>query len=257
MFDIVDGDRSGVVTHEAPRRLSGGYYDKAPHRRIGRDNSCGAGRVIGSVPVQANRELGRNDATSLAPRIINFRWSFVRFAQFALALSTLVLVSDLGAQAPLETAIRTLKPGQTVRIRVHGGDRIESRIRSLQAESLPLQLVGDSAAFDVAAIDSLWVRGRATRTGAIVGAAVVGVASFAYWAALCTALSDGQGCKDWGHVTAYSVAGAGVGALIGAAVGAIQPKWRLRYARALPGQGTMMRLPLGRLGLGVAYAVGW
>jgi hypothetical protein len=181
----------------------------------------------------------------------------VRLAQFALALSTLVLVSDLGGQAPLEAAVRTLKPGQTVRIRIHGGDRVESRIRSLQAGSLPLQLVGDSGAFDVAAIDSLWVRGPATRTGAIAGAAVVGVASFAFWAALCRALSDGPGgCTDWGRVTAYSVAGAGVGALIGAGIGALQPKWQLRYARALPGQGTLIRLPQNRLGLGVAYTVG-
>lgn len=182
----------------------------------------------------------------------------MRLTQFALALSTLVLVSDLGGQAPLEAAVRTLKPGQTVRIRVHGGGRIESRIRSLQAESLALQLVGDSAAFDVAAIDSLWVRGSATRTGAIAGAAVVGVASFALWGGVCSGLSEGSGgCKEWGRVTAYSVVGAGVGALIGAGVGASVPKWRLRYARALPGQGTLIRLPLGRLGLGVAYTVGW
>lgn len=182
----------------------------------------------------------------------------MRLTQFALALSTLVLVSDLGGQAPLEAAVRTLKPGQTVRIRVHGGGRIESRIRSLQTESLTLQLVGDSTAFDVAAIDSLWVRERATGTGAIAGAAVVGVASFAFWSGLCTALNDGPGgCKDWGNVTAYSVVGAGGGALIGAAVGALQTKWRLRYARDLPGQGTLIRLPLGRLGLGVAYTVGW
>ena len=181
----------------------------------------------------------------------------MRLAQFALALSTLVIVSDLGGQTTLEATVRTLKPGQTVRIRVHGGDRIGARIRSLQAGSLPLQLVGDSGAFDVAAIDSLWVRGRATRTGAIAGAAVVGVASVAFWAGLCTALSDGGGCNDWGRVTAYSVAGAGVGALIGAGVGASVPKWRLRYARALPGQGTLIHLPRGRLGLGVAHTVGW
>jgi hypothetical protein len=182
----------------------------------------------------------------------------VRLTQFALVLSTLALVPDLDAQAPLEAAVRTIKPGQTVRIRVHGGVRIESRIRSLRAESLALQLVGDSAAFDVAAIDSLWIRGTAARTGAITGAAVVGVGSFAFWAALCAGLSDGSGgCKQWGRVTAYSLAGAGAGALIGAGVGALVPKWRLRYARALPVQGTLTHQPLGRLGLGVAYAVGW
>jgi hypothetical protein len=157
----------------------------------------------------------------------------VRLARIALALCTLVLVSDLGGQAPFEAAVGTLRPGQTVRIRIHGGNTIESRIRSLQAKSLTLQLVGDTAAFDVAAIDSLWVRGQATRTGAIAGAAVIGVASFAFWAATCSALSDGPGgCKEWGRVTAYSMVGAVGGALIGAAVGALHSKWRLRYARA-------------------------
>jgi hypothetical protein len=182
----------------------------------------------------------------------------VRLTGFVLVLSTLVLVSDLGGQAPLEAAVRTLRPGQTVRIRVHGGDRIESRIRSLRAESLALQLVGDSAAFDVAAIDSLWIRGTAARTGAITGAAVVGLGSYAFWAALCEGLSDSSGgCTEWGRVTAYSLVGAGAGALIGAGVGALMPKWRLRYARALPVQATLTHQPLGRLGLGVAYAVGW
>ena len=109
----------------------------------------------------------------------------MRLTQFALALSTLALVSDLRGQAPLEVAVRTLKSGQTVRIRVHGGDRIQSRIRSLRAESPALQLLGDSAAFDVAAIDSLWVRGTAARSGAIAGAAVVGVASVVFWGGLC------------------------------------------------------------------------
>jgi|SRR5947209_15114445 len=181
----------------------------------------------------------------------------MRLTQFALLLSTLVH-SDLGGQAPLEAAVRSLKPGQTIRIRVHAGDRIESRVRSLRAESLALQLLGDSAAFDVAAIDSLWVRGTATRTGAIAGAAVVGVASVAFWAALCQGLSDGPGgCTEWGRVTAYSLAGAGVGALIGAGVGALLPKWRLRYARALPVQSALTHLPPGRPGLGVAYAISW
>lgn len=182
----------------------------------------------------------------------------MRLTQFTLALSALVAVSDLGGQAPVEAVVRTLKPGQTVRIRVHGGDRIELRIRSLRTESLPPQLVGDSAAFDVAAIDSLWVRSTATRAGAIAGATVVGVASFAFWAALCQGLSEGPGgCKEWGRVTGYSVAGAAGGALIGAGVGALVQKWPLRYARGLRVQSALTRRPFGRLGLAVAYSVGW
>src|SRR5207247_2104616 len=131
-----------------------------------------------------------HDATSLVPSTISCRRLFVRQTQLALALSTLVLVSDLCGQAPLDAAVRTLKPGQTVRIRAHGGDRIESRILSVRADSATLSLEGASTPLDGAAIDSLWVRGRATGTGAIIGAAVLGIASIPVGPALCGGLSE-------------------------------------------------------------------
>ena len=182
----------------------------------------------------------------------------MRLTQFALALSTLVPVSSLAGQVPVDAAVRTLKPDQTVRIRIRGGKRIESRIRSLRAEPLALQLVGDTAGFDLAAIDSLWVRGSAARTGAIVGAAAVGVASVALWTAVCEGLSEGPGgCDEWGTVAGFSVAGAAVGGLIGAGVGALMPKWRLRYGRALPVASKLIGLRVANRSLSVAYTVGW
>ena len=199
-----------------------------------------------------------HDATSLVPSTISCRRLFVRQTQLALALSTLVLVSDLCGQAPLDAAVRTLKPGQTVRIRAHGGDRIESRILSVRADSAALSLEGASTPLDGAAIDSLWVRGRATGTGAIIGAAVLGIASIPVGQALCGGLSESASSCGGSDVTVPSfLVGAAGGALIGAAIGAGIPKWRLRYARAAPVQGALRRLRQGRLGLGIAYTVGW
>lgn len=178
------------------------------------------------------------------------------FTRFALAFSALVFVRDLGGQVPLDAAIRTLKPGDSVRIRVRAGDRIESRIASVHAEPLRLQLAA-GAALDAAVLDSLWVRGKATQTGTNTGAVVGGVGSFAFWAAVCSGISEGKGCDAWDAVAALSVAGVIGGALLGAGIGALVPKWRLRYARALPVQGALILLPNGRVGLGAAYTVSW
>jgi hypothetical protein len=180
----------------------------------------------------------------------------VRLTKFALALCNLFLVCDLGGQVPLDAAVRTLKPGERVRIRERGGERIESRIVSVQAEPLGLQLMGTGAALDAAAIDSLWVRGQATRIGTNTGAVVGGVLSFAFWAAVCSGVSEGKGCDAWGTVAALGVAGAVGGALVGAGIGALVPNWKLRYASALPVQGALILLPKGRVGLGVAH-IGW
>jgi hypothetical protein len=181
----------------------------------------------------------------------------VRLTKFALALCTLLLVGDLEGQMPLDAALRTLKPGERVRIRVRGGDRIEARIASVQTEPLRLQLMGAGAALDTAAIDSLWVRGQATRIGTNTGAIVGGVLSFGFWGALCSSLGEGNGCDAWGQVAALGVAGAIAGALIGGGLGALTPSWKLRYAPAVPVQAAPMLLPKGRLGLGVAYRVHW
>ena len=181
----------------------------------------------------------------------------MRLTIFALSLCTLILACDIEGQMPLDASLRTLKPGERVRIRVRGGSRIEARIDSVQTEPLGLHLAGTGAALDAAAIDSLWVRRQATRTGTNTGAVVGGVLSFAFWAAVCTGVNEGHGCEAWGTVIALGVAGAIGGALIGGGLGSLVPNWKLRYASAVPVQPALMRLPDGGLGLGVAYRVRW
>jgi hypothetical protein len=112
-----------------------------------------------------------------------------------------------------------------------GGERIESRLVSVQPEPLGLRLSESGIFVDVGAIDSLWVRGRATRVGTNTGALVGGVLSFAFWAAVCTGVSYGSGCDAWDRVAALGVGGAIGGALIGAGIGSRIPRWHLRYTR--------------------------
>jgi|SRR5687767_1707907 len=150
---------------------------------------------------------------------------------FAFAICTLVLASDLRGQIPLDSALRTLKPGDAVRIRMSGAERIESRLVSVQPSPLGLRLAEPGTVIDAGAIDSLWVRGRATRIGTNTGAVVGGVMSFAFSAALCTGIAYGSGCHAWGTVAALGVGGAIGGALIGAGIGSRIPRWQLRYTR--------------------------
>jgi len=155
----------------------------------------------------------------------------VRITRFALALSTLILVADVRGQAPLDSTLKTLRAGEIVRIRMSGGERIETRLLSVQKEPLGLQLSGAGTAVGAAAIDSLWVRGRATRVGTNTGAILGGVLAFGFSAAVCTGVAYGAGCNAWGTVAAVGVGGAIGGALIGAGIGSMVPRWQLRYIR--------------------------
>ena len=182
---------------------------------------------------------------------------FFNIAQATLALSVLSVGSDLWGQGSIDTAFSALKPGQMVRLRAHGGNRTESRVVSVRTESPALWLEGASAPYDGATIDSLWVRGRATATGAIVGAVVFGAATSGAGLAICKGLSESSSSCGSDTTVPLFLAGAAGGALIGAVIGSAIPKWRLRYTRSLPVRSAVRSLPQGRLGLGLAYTVGW
>jgi hypothetical protein len=145
-----------------------------------------------------------------------------------------------------------LNPGQTVRVRTTGGALFESRLGGTAgAPATDLFAQADSP-FQVERVDSLWVRGRATTTGAIVGAAVVTPLSFLMWWYVCDAVADGTGCDEWGVVLGLSFASGAGGALVGAGVGVLIPKWRLRYARGREVTVSPLVAP-GRVGLAVRF----
>ncbi len=88
----------------------------------------------------------------------------------------------------------------------------------------------------LAEIDSVWVRGRATRKGMVVGAVVGGVGLAAVAAGLAS-IFEGVGFGDTDYDTGMVVrvgvggllVGAAGGAVIGAGIGALIPRWRRGY----------------------------
>ncbi|MGH9892124.1 MAG: hypothetical protein ACREA0_09115 [bacterium] len=100
-------------------------------------------------------------------------------------------------------------------------------MRSMQGDSLVLSTEGSSVVL-AQTIDSLWVKGHATSTGAIVGATIAAVGSVVVSAAVCKSIREDFPCGESGKAITASIAG---GAALGAVIGSVVPKWRLRYAR--------------------------
>src|SRR2546422_7184806 len=112
-----------------------------------------------------------------------------------------------------QTGVR-LHAGQTVRVRLADAQRFQARLVGVDSSPLVLRFAQSPQGVPISSIDSLWLRRSGTARGAIIGGIVVGGASFALAAVVCTALGEGTGCDAWDDVVAFSVAGAGVGGLL-------------------------------------------
>jgi hypothetical protein len=119
-----------------------------------------------------------------------------------------------------------LRAGQTVRVRLADGQRFEAKLVGVDS-NLVLRFAQSPQTVPISSIDSLWLRRRGTGRGALIGGVVVGGAAFALGALVCTALGEGDGCSNWDYVTGFGLAGGAVGALLGAGVGSLFPRWRL------------------------------
>jgi hypothetical protein len=163
----------------------------------------------------------------------------------------ILLLASLAAQTTLDDAIGRLRPGQTVRLHSQTGQRAEGRFTIYHPDPPVVHLAMRDTTIQVAMVDSLWVRKSGAKTGAIIGAVVVGVPSALFWGAICNLASDGAGCGQWGVVAGLTVASAGVGALLGGAIGSFSSRWQLRYASPPVGL-KFTPLPTQRLGVGLS-----
>ncbi|MDH4045657.1 MAG: hypothetical protein OEW06_14495, partial [Gemmatimonadota bacterium] len=136
--------------------------------------------------------------------------------------------------------------------------RFVTRLGGMPGDSTTALFARAAEPFHVEHVDSLWVRGRATWTGALVGAAVATPLSALFVGVACVAYagSEGDGSTadrcPWAGVVLLSAIGGAGGALIGAGVGALVPKWRLRYARARDVTVSPLLGP-GRVGVSIRF----
>jgi len=169
-------------------------------------------------------------------------------------LSRLILLlvvgsASLASQVTIDSVASRLHADQYIRLHVRGGRHVEGRFAFHVVAPAGSQLSVADTLIQAETVDSLWVRGRATKTGALVGAVVVGVPAAVFWAAVCSAIAESE-CTAWGAVAGLTVGTAGIGALLGAGVGTAFPRWQLRYAQTTLGL-RLAPLPQQRAGVGM------
>jgi hypothetical protein len=137
------------------------------------------------------------------------------------------MAQPLMGQGPVSGALRSLDPGAPVRVST-AGHRAEGRLGPVDDSTLTLNGKQGVSQFRVAAIDSLWRRGRHTGRGAIVGG-VVGAGLFTGFLQLIVAItcdSDTQCHRDHNRAWAAGIViGGSGGALLGAGVGSLFHRW--------------------------------
>ena len=120
-----------------------------------------------------------------------------------------------------------LRSGQTVRVRFANGQGLEAQVAGIDSATGALRFADTNAVVPISSIDSMWVRRHATGRGALIGGAIVGGISAVFWTAECFALNEGEGgpCQYWGYVIVLTLAGGAGGALVGALIGSMFPRW--------------------------------
>jgi len=149
------------------------------------------------------------------------RWSLtIVVLMVAVHLPASASAQDSGARR--DSAVARLNTGQQIRISAEGMQRLLGKAGVALNDTLDFAQDDAVRRIPVEAIDTLWTRGRATTTGMLIGGAL-GLAGVI--AASTFAEGDGSNEGIGVFVIGGAVAGAGVGALVGAAF----PRWKRRY----------------------------
>jgi hypothetical protein len=141
----------------------------------------------------------------------------------------LLVPSPLTAQRRPDP-VESLEVGQFIKIRtVNHGIHI-GRIGWLTTDTVYLRPERGSSAVATAAIEQLWLRGTATKKGAVIGGAVGGVLGGLLFAFTSYAVCDAAQCGVDAGVTVVGLAtGAAFGAITGAVFGAMAGQWHREY----------------------------
>lgn len=135
--------------------------------------------------------------------------------------------STLCAQSPQEgldsASIAQLTPRRYVRLQLPEYGRIQGTVGLRTGSELTLQMESESRRISLGAIDTLWVRGRRTTTGAIIGA-ILGAGGGALLGAVVDGLCE-YDCEG-NSVLGIGLLGAGAGAIVGGVVGTAIPRWK-------------------------------
>jgi hypothetical protein len=163
----------------------------------------------------------------------------------------------------LVVKLERLAPGQPVRIATTGNETAEGRLAAVRAGRLLLEGSGLSQRFpDGVPLENVrkaWVRGRGTKTGTIVGAAIGALATAALFGSSVNGVCEVDSCRhEWPKGAAIGLAVGGVaGALTGSLIGGALPQWRDVSGDGAGESGAARRSPIGSASLYLGYGHGF
>jgi hypothetical protein len=150
---------------------------------------------------------------------------------YALLIGIGLLIPSFAVSQEAPGAGLGVRSGQLVRVKSADGQMMEGRFSWSPARDPVLQLSDAQVLISNAAIDSVWVRGNRSGTGALIGGLVFGAGSAALGWFACEIGSDGHGCQETGQVLGFTALGTGVGVGLGALIGSAFGTWHLTYKR--------------------------
>jgi hypothetical protein len=143
-------------------------------------------------------------------------------------------LTSLGAQSLPSWALPNLPTGAFVRVEALTGERIEGRFEQYRGDSVFVSrgALGPTGV-PIGTLSAVWVRGRATRTGMLVGGLVGVPLGVLAGAGLCdferrqeNNIGEDVSCAE--HYIGAAAVSAALGVGLGALVGRFIPKWHLR-----------------------------
>ena len=153
-----------------------------------------------------------------------------------LALSAWPWYGAIGQEPPpfpdqLIVVVEGLHVGQRIRLNTASSGRLHGIFLEVETSAIRITRGSSGKSVELVDIDRLWVRGRATRTGAVVGALAGTVVGAAFGLFIGEVICNGPDCSadTAGAMVILGLFGGGVGALSGALIGLAIPKWHLRF----------------------------
>jgi hypothetical protein len=137
-----------------------------------------------------------------------------------------------GQGTGLAAAMRSLSAGDSVRLEAAGLGRVEGRFIASNGTAVTLASHAGSLKIPLGDLERLWVRGRATQRGALIGSiagVVVGIAGGLAISGVACNPVDGGDCTALEVAAVTGLLGGAGGAVVGAGVGFAVPVWRLRF----------------------------
>jgi hypothetical protein len=144
------------------------------------------------------------------------------------ALTSDVDYETPGLRSARGRALGNLKEHSLIRLRVNDAGILIGNFLRYQDNTVTIFANSIEKSVDEPAVSALWVRGRATWTGALVGTIIGGVGGIG----LMYLASQAWEGTDYGSVgLAVLLAGVSTvgGALLGLGIGSVVPKWHLKF----------------------------